>query len=408
MAIPTIALIPSGYKSGKVYSALPTDGTGDLTFTRASSATRINKDGLLETVVTGVPRLDYLNTDCPDLLIEPQSTNLHLHSEDMTNAYYTKSGLTAIANNSISPKGDLTMDLLRESSVSESHNLLTATSTITANVVQTLSVFFKKEAGSAQRYLRLDLVGNSFSNGGRSLFDIETGTIALAALNIGTGTLATSKIENYGNGIYRASLSVNLNGGITVSRTQVILQDQKTSYTSTYLGDGVSGVNIWGMHLESLPYATSYVQTVSSIATRLADKAFKTGLSSYINSTEGSFEFNCKLLGNQTDSVRFSLSDGTTDNRISLALTSTNVTVFSILSASGNASISYNYSFTDFTNFKISWTSTLMSLFVNDIEVATSSITTAFTSNLFNRIGLDTGSASDFFLGRIKEIKIYS
>lgn len=81
MATPSIAIIPSGYKAGKVYSVLPTDGAGDLDFTRASSATRINKEGLLETVATGVPRLDYSDGGCPSLLLEPQSTNLIVNSE---------------------------------------------------------------------------------------------------------------------------------------------------------------------------------------------------------------------------------------------------------------------------------------------------------------------------------------
>ena len=40
---------PSGYKESKIYAQKPIDGTGDLTFTRASSATRVNSDGLIET-----------------------------------------------------------------------------------------------------------------------------------------------------------------------------------------------------------------------------------------------------------------------------------------------------------------------------------------------------------------------
>jgi hypothetical protein len=40
---------PSGYKAGTAYSLKPTDGSGDLTFTRASSATRVNEQGLIET-----------------------------------------------------------------------------------------------------------------------------------------------------------------------------------------------------------------------------------------------------------------------------------------------------------------------------------------------------------------------
>jgi hypothetical protein len=50
MKKPSLALIPSGYKAGKVYSILPNNGDGDFTFTRNSGATRVNKDGLIENV----------------------------------------------------------------------------------------------------------------------------------------------------------------------------------------------------------------------------------------------------------------------------------------------------------------------------------------------------------------------
>jgi hypothetical protein len=45
----SLILYPSGYKEDKIYSLKPTDGSGDLTFTRASSATRVNEQGLIET-----------------------------------------------------------------------------------------------------------------------------------------------------------------------------------------------------------------------------------------------------------------------------------------------------------------------------------------------------------------------
>ena len=48
MAIPSLAMIPSGYKDGKVYSVLPTNGED---FDRGSNATRVNKDGLIETML---------------------------------------------------------------------------------------------------------------------------------------------------------------------------------------------------------------------------------------------------------------------------------------------------------------------------------------------------------------------
>ena len=41
--------IPSGYKSTKLYSLRPSNGDGDFTFARSSSATRVNSEGLIET-----------------------------------------------------------------------------------------------------------------------------------------------------------------------------------------------------------------------------------------------------------------------------------------------------------------------------------------------------------------------
>jgi hypothetical protein len=92
--IPSLALIPSGYKASKVYSVLPTDGTGDFTFTRSGNATRVNSEGLIELVSTNVPRLNYPLIDgvvqgCPSLLLEPQRINLVQYSEDFSNAERT-------------------------------------------------------------------------------------------------------------------------------------------------------------------------------------------------------------------------------------------------------------------------------------------------------------------------------
>ena len=45
----SLIMYPSGYKEDKIYSLKPTNGTGDLNFSRASSATRVNSEGLIET-----------------------------------------------------------------------------------------------------------------------------------------------------------------------------------------------------------------------------------------------------------------------------------------------------------------------------------------------------------------------
>jgi hypothetical protein len=77
----SLVLIPSGIKTAKVYSQKPTNGTGDFTLARASTATRTNASGAIASVASNVPRLDYMTASgtlgtCPMLEVEGQRTNL--------------------------------------------------------------------------------------------------------------------------------------------------------------------------------------------------------------------------------------------------------------------------------------------------------------------------------------------
>ena len=65
MATPSLLMIPSAFKSGVLASVLPSDGTGDFTVSRPSVATRVNSEGLIETMAADVPRIDYSDGGCP-------------------------------------------------------------------------------------------------------------------------------------------------------------------------------------------------------------------------------------------------------------------------------------------------------------------------------------------------------
>lgn len=76
MAInPSLLIVPYRYKAAKLYSQLPESGDGDFVVTRSTTATRVNASGLIESVASGVPRLDYTGGGCPSLLVEPAATN---------------------------------------------------------------------------------------------------------------------------------------------------------------------------------------------------------------------------------------------------------------------------------------------------------------------------------------------
>ena len=98
----SLVVTPNGVKEGKLYSIKPTDGSGDLSVTRATTATRVNSSGLVEVV----PR------------------NLFTYSEQFNDSSWIKGGgngasvPTVTSNTIIAPNGTLTADTVVFPSVS--------------------------------------------------------------------------------------------------------------------------------------------------------------------------------------------------------------------------------------------------------------------------------------------------
>ena len=112
MEKPVLALVPSAYKTNKVYSALPVNGDGDFTFSRTGDGTRVKENGLIETISgNNNPRLNW-DGNCPSLLCEPQKSNYAIFGNNLSSWVTNKSGgtppsasLTKTANWSVAPNG---------------------------------------------------------------------------------------------------------------------------------------------------------------------------------------------------------------------------------------------------------------------------------------------------------------
>jgi hypothetical protein len=265
---PSLLLIPDRYKAAKLYSQIPDSGAGDLDFSRASVATRVNASGLIESVASGVPRLDYTGGGCPSLLLEPQRTNLVTFSEQFDNAAYNKFNLSVTANSLLSPDGTANADKIIENTANNNHFVFRA---ILPSGVCISYVFAKQ--GERKNLL----LGNA-SFGVYAVFDLNNGTV----VSISGSQLSSPKIESYGNGWYRCSV-VNTNNDLRSLAIGIADNLGNVSYT----GDGTSGLFIWGAQVEASSYPTSYIPTLGSSVTRLADAASKTGISSLIGQTEG-------------------------------------------------------------------------------------------------------------------------
>ena len=201
MSNPILALIPSGYKgqtatTPKVYSVLPSDGSGDFTFDRANGlATRVNKDGLVEEVANDTPRLDYLNGTCPSLLLEAESTNRQIRSEEFENSAWGKANVFVTSNLMTSPSGELNADKIIATNTTSVKTIQEVMSGAATTSGATVSIFVKKAEITQIRIVAATNI-SPYTNWVRVSFDLET--LQEFGSTLGTLNLKTMGVAGIG------------------------------------------------------------------------------------------------------------------------------------------------------------------------------------------------------------------
>jgi hypothetical protein len=271
----------------------------DLDVVRATGATRVNANGLIETVGNNVARLDYPPLGgCPSLLVEPQRTNLITYSEEFDNVAYTKLNSSITANAAISPDGNVNADKLVENTAFTFH-LVGQTRTLAVGLVA--YSFYAKASG-------------------RSQLTIDPATAEISPIaqtfNLENGTSVGGNIEPAANGFYRCSGTFNV---LVAGTRGIFIALLNSSGVNIYLGDGVSGVLLWGMQYEQASYPTSYIPTVASAVTRNADVISKTGISDLIGQTEGTLYAEITAQASPANNW-FQILDGTSANWVFIGL----------------------------------------------------------------------------------------
>jgi hypothetical protein len=312
-ALDTASLVfyPSGYKESKLYSIKPTDGTGDLTFTRASSATRVNSQGLIESVATNIPRIDYTGGGCGKLLLEPQRTNLITYSNDFSNAAWTKIG-ASVTSGFTSPDGSTNAFKLVESATAGEH-YLEDTVSATTNNTYTQSIFVKQFTADYGFIISVIGIGSS-STVSSAKFNILNGLVSTGTIG---GLITSSKVTLLTNGQYKCSVTYTLNGTVTSHRMRI-----RTGTSLSYTGDGTSGLYIYGAQLEAGSYATSYIPTSGTTVTKIKDASSTTGLSSVIGQTEGTLFCEIELTSASEQILIITSAVGNEVNRLQIYIDS--------------------------------------------------------------------------------------
>jgi hypothetical protein len=284
MPTPSLILVPARFKTGKLYTPLATTSgglvlgaSGDFNVTRATTATRFNSAGLIESVASGIPRLDYYTSGgtagCPALLVEPSAVNSVLQSAAWNVSPWAATsgsqGATVSGNVTASPDGTTNADKLIEAAVTGNHFCLQSL-TLTSGTTYTAS-FFVKASERTRGRLR--------TSGSGVYWDMDFN------LTSGTVTGGTNPfIQNFGNGWYRIGATFTANQ----ASNNFILFLYDASGNVSYTGDGTSGLFVFGAQIEVGSVPTSYIPTTTGSVTRNEEVISVTGaVSGCIGQTQG-------------------------------------------------------------------------------------------------------------------------
>jgi len=321
MPTPSLLIVPARFKTGRLYSQIPTDN-GDFTVTRNTAARRFGPDGLIESVASGIPRLDYYTsggvTGCPALLVEPAATNLVKYSDqfDTVTSGWSPLNLVTITGNTnatLDPAGGNTADIIVATSGSAEHSLSTAANnlgSVTSGTTLTWSVF-AKATNAASGFVQIFLGGFAFSPANSFANFQLTGNGAIT-----TGTYSSASIQPFGNGWYRCSMTTTAAANGTPGAAISPILASGTARSAVFAGNGVDGVYLWGAQLETGSVATSYIPTTAGTGSRSADVISVSGaVSGSIGQTEGTIYVEFEHTSNTAERRLIALSDGTTTNR---------------------------------------------------------------------------------------------
>ena len=276
-----------------------------ITFSRTSTATRVNEQGLIEVVSADIPRFDHEYDASTGvikslgLLVEEQRSNRVTNNEDLS-LWKQNSNPTLNSNDTVSPDGNTTAD-----KVTQTNQVFTGVSTdmsgITTNTVYSCSVFIKPDGDTTTRFGFYDT-----SNWQGSLdTDWSSGE---PSTNGSLGGASDIVYEEYPNGWYRASFKASTQSNAFAGTVSFHCHPDRT-------GTGKSAW-FWGAQLEAGAFPTSYIPTSGGTATRNPDNASMTGnnFSDWYNPTEGTF--NSDVSFNSNNATHYIWQVGKASNRM--------------------------------------------------------------------------------------------
>lgn len=170
--------------------------------------------------------------------------NLLVYSEEFDNALWTQFNSSVSANVTTAPNGEATGDKLVEDT---SNNIHSAYQTLTWSAIGYTFSCYVKAAEHTWVALYINITGSP-----KAWFNLSAGTVGTVESGLSAG------IEDVGDGWYRCWVSFT---GIAGSGKWQAITTATGDGVASYLGDGSSGIYIWGAQLSEGSSALLYQQT---------------------------------------------------------------------------------------------------------------------------------------------------
>jgi hypothetical protein len=224
----SLIVTPNGYKEGKLYSVIPSDGSGDMSVVRATTATRVNSAGLVELV----------------------PYNLFTYSEQFDNAEWGKNVVTITANATTAPDGTTTADKIIINSGSQDNPVVFEI--IDSNTSTRTLSFYAKASEYNIAFARV---------GGASSAPIVIFSLTGSGSILHNQNALSYSIEPLENGWYRCAMTYahGTSFATNIGLCSATYSVSATSVTST--GNGTDGIFIWGAQLVEGSTAKDYQKT---------------------------------------------------------------------------------------------------------------------------------------------------
>lgn len=236
-----------------------------ISFSRTSSAGRVNAAGKFEMVPENTPRFDYdpITKVLKGLLIEETRSNLSSYSHNFGNGYWNKVRSAIVPNSAVAPDGTITADKLVEDTSESTNHFVGRSQVYGSNKTLTFTVFVK----AAERKFCQVVWGGFVHQVASNTVSVDLTTGAFTAPDA-----ARTRVTDFGNGWFRVSTTITTTADAGSISPDVRVCNAMAS--AAYTGDGVSGIYVWGHQVEDAAFPTSYIPTPALFSSRSTPAAY--------------------------------------------------------------------------------------------------------------------------------------